>query len=573
MKKIVLLLVAVLISGVTEAQWICSKFRVNFTDKANSPYSVSNPSAFLSARAIARRTAQNIAVVQNDIPVNSWYIDSVRNTGVSILNPSKWFNSVTIFTVDSSAISRILAFPFVSSIDSLGETPVKKGAKRLPKNPDTMKDGLMFMGTIGQPAGQQSVQNTTSGQVVSYDYGLAYTQAHQLATDYLHDLGYRGEGMVIAVLDAGFYNVNSIQIFDSLFAGNQILGTRDFVTPGGNVYTAGTHGMMVLSTMGGNVPGQMIGTAPKASYWLLRTEDGSSEFPIEEDNWVSGAEFADSVGADLINSSLGYTTFDNPDWSHIYADMNGQVSRASLAATIAASKGMIVVNSAGNSGDDPWYYIGAPADADSILAVGAVDGYGVIASFSSRGPSFDGRVKPDVCAMGLNSIVSSSSGIPNPGNGTSFASPILAGSVACLWQANPGMTNMEIIEVVRQSANRYTTPDTVYGYGIPNMAAANMILGQKKIHNFDLENQINIGPNPFTDYLTLMFYSTGNDPFSFELFDTSGKSVYRVDKMKREVGYNYYALKDLGNIPAGVYILKVISGNLNYSNKLVKSER
>ncbi len=140
--------------------------------------------------------------------------------------------------------------------------------------------------------------------------------------------------------------------------------------------------------------------------------------------------------------------------------------------------------------------------------------------------------------MGLNSIVSSSSGIPNPGNGTSFASPILAGSVACLWQANPGMTNMEIIEVVLQSANRYTTPDTVYGYGIPNMAAANMILGQKKIHNFDLENQINIGPNPFTDYLTLMFYSTGNDPFSFELFDTSGKSVYRVDKMKREVGYN-----------------------------------
>jgi serine protease AprX len=484
MKKISLFVMLVCLCTMADAQWIANRFRVNFSDRANTPYSIGNPSVYLSARAIARRANQGIPIVQNDLPVNPWYIDSVRNTGVTILNPSKWFNCVTIMTIDSVKIAKILSFPFVTGIDSLAEGPAKAGAKRIPKNFDSMQDGSQSLEiSDAMPSGVGVFEDAG---ILSFNYGGAYTQAHMLGTDYLHDLNYRGQGMVIAVLDAGFYNVNSILLFDSLWANNQILGTKDFVQPGGNVFTAGTHGMMVLSTMGANVSGELIGTAPKASYWLLRTEEGITEYPIEEDNWASGAEYADSVGADVINSSLGYTVFDNTDWSYTYADMNGHTAHSSRAATIAASKGILVVNSAGNSGDGAWNFIGAPADADSILTLGAVDETETYASFSSNGPSADGRVKPSVCAMGKNTIVSSSSGSPMPGNGTSFSSPVMAGSVACLWQANPSLTNQEILNAVIASADRYTTPDTLYGYGIPNLIAANLVLSKQKVHNFDV---------------------------------------------------------------------------------------
>ncbi len=571
MKKISLFILLVCLCSLADAQWIANRFRVNFSDRNGTPYSISNPSVYLSARAITRRANHGIPIVQNDLPVNPWYVDSVRNTGVSILNVSKWFNCVTICTIDTAKIAKIKSFPFVTGIDSLAETPLKAGAKRLPKNFDSMHGGAQSLASSSEPWLPQIVSPENS-EIHSYDYGSAYTQVHMLATDYLHDLGYRGQGMVIAVLDAGFYNVDSMIMFDSLWVNNQILGTKDFVLPGGNVFSAGTHGMMVLSTMGGNVSGELIGTAPKASYWLLRTEEGSTEFPIEEDNWACGAEYADSVGADVINSSLGYTNFDNPEWSHHYSDMNGRTAHCSKAATIAASKGILVVNSAGNSGDGAWNYIGAPADADSILTIGAVDGNELYASFSSNGPTADGRVKPTVCAMGKNSIVVSVSGSALPANGTSFSSPIMAGSVCCLWQANPTLSNMQIIEVVKQSADRFSTPDTMYGYGIPNMAAANLILSKQQIHNFDIENQINVSPNPFTDRFSILFYGQSNDPVRIEIFDTAGHSVYKVENLKRETGYTYISVKDVAQLNSGVYFLKVTSGTHEYSSKIIKSE-
>ena len=565
---------ALLLVGVlsADAQYVVNKWRVNFTDKNNSPYSIGSPSAYLSPKAIARRSAQGIPIVQNDIPVNSWYVDSVRNTGVTILNVSKWFNSVTILTIDTSKIAQILAFPFVQSVDSLADTPVKKGAKRIYKNRDTMKEGDQVGFELTSDVFPELLMMPSCVSVQTYDYGQGYTQIHMLATDYLHDLGYRGQGMTIAILDAGFYNVNSLPIFDSLFANNQVLGTKDFVNPGGSVYAVGTHGMSVLSTMGGNLPGELIGTAPKANYYLLRTEDGATEFPIEEDNWVCGAEYADSVGADVINSSLGYTNFDNTNWSHTYADMDGEHCRSSRGAAIAASKGILVVNSAGNSGNDPWNYIGAPADADSILTVGAVDEYGIYAYFSSNGPSYDLRVKPNVCAMGLGTFVANSTGGVQAGNGTSFSSPVMAGSATCLWQANPGMNNLQIINVLQQSADHYLNPDTLYGYGIPNLAAAHLILGGKQIHNFDLESNINVSPNPFTDHFSIVFYSTKNTILSIELFDAGGKSVFKQDSVVRDIGYNYIPVRNLEHIPAGVYILKVVSGEAVFTNKMMKTE-
>ena len=258
-----------------------------------------------------------------------------------------------------------------------------------------------------------------------------------LKGDILHNRDLKGKGKLIAILDAGFSRVDEMIAFEELFAENRILGTKDFVQRNNNVFDEHTHGMMVLSTMGAENKGQIIGTSPEASFWLLRTEDVDSENLIEEYNWLCAAEFADSVGADIINSSLGYTTFDDAGQNHTYTDMDGRTAPVSIAATIAAQKGMIVVNSAGNSGSGSWHFIGAPADADSILSVGAVDENADFAWFSSYGPSFDGRVKPTVVAQGRNTIVATSNNGTLTGNGTSFSSPIVAGLSACLWEAHP----------------------------------------------------------------------------------------------------------------------------------------
>jgi len=567
MKKGLLIILLMVWAVLADAQINGNKWRVNFSDRNGTPYSLSNPAEYLSARAIARRTAQNISIVENDLPVNPWYIDSVRNTGVTILNPSKWFNCVTIATTDSSKLAKILSFPFVTGIDTLALLSVKSGTPNIGGKPAIQKKGNEGSQSLGFSSALWDTEDTRS-----YNYGGAYTQAHMLATDYLHDLGFRGEGMMIAVLDAGFYNVDTIAMFDSLWINGQIMGSKDMVTPGGDVFSAGTHGMMVLSTMAANMPGLMVGTAPKASYWLIRTEEGATEYPIEEDNWASGAELADSVGADIINSSLGYTTFDYTKWSHTYADMNGRTARASLAATMAARKGILVVNSAGNSGNNAWNFIGAPADADSILTIGAVDGSGIYANFSSNGPSSDGRVKPSVCAMGQNTIVCTSTGDAQPGNGTSFSSPVMAGSVACFWQANPTLSNIEIIRNIEQSAHLYMNPDTLLGYGIPNLAAANLILKGNTIYNFDEESRVDISPNPFTDQLSIIFYSSTDQSISIKIFDTSGQLVYNKENIARMNGYNYISVKDVEFLNSGVYVIKVFSGKKSFSKKLIKSE-
>ncbi|MEI6765236.1 MAG: S8 family serine peptidase [Bacteroidota bacterium] len=574
MRKFIFGFILVSIALSVDAQYIASKFRVTFSDKTGSPYSISTPSAFLSARAIARRTKQNIAIKLNDIPVNSWYIDSVRNKGAQILTVSKWFNCISIFTTDPNVIAGIQALPFVVSIDTLAETPVKKGAKYIPKNYDTMKEGSQSLPSGSKFSQDMSELLSPQPSFLStnvFDYGQAYTQAHMIATDYLHSQGFRGQGMVIAVIDAGFYHVNSIGIFDSLWANNQILGTKDFVEPNGDVFTKSTHGMMVLSIMGGNAPGQMIGTAPLASYWLLRSEDADTEFPIEEDNWVAAAEYADSVGADVINSSLGYTEFLNPDWNHTYADMNGHTCRSTLGANMAAAKGILVVNSAGNSGNDAWKYIGAPSDGDSVLCIGAVDGNTNFASFSSHGPAYGGDIKPDVCGMGEGTIVSSTSGSVMPGNGTSFSSPVMAGSVACLWQSNTTMTNMQVYQAVIASANRFNNPDSLYGYGIPNLTGAFLILSGNKIHNFDEENNINVAPNPFSDSFYVVFYSKDTLKVKIELFDLAGKIVFAEDNIERGYGLTYIPVDGISNLSKGFYILKVTSGKKIFTDKIMKS--
>ncbi len=579
MKKTFLILILSLLVATINAQNTASKFRVTFTDKNNSPYTVSNPSQYLSQKALDRRARQNISIQPNDVPVNAWYVDSVRNTGALVYTVSKWFNCVTIKTSDAAVLTKILSFPFVAGIDTLAESTLKKvesatgkktGKGKKKRDHDSGTQSLSagsndFFNEVQQQLSQQGIPAPNK-----FDYGFAYSQAHMLGTDYLHNLGFRGQDITIAVLDAGFFSVDTIPVFDSLWLNNQILGTKDFVEQGGNVFARSTHGMMVLSIMGGNVPGKIIGTAPKAKYWLLRSEDADSEYPVEEDNWVCAAEFADSVGADVINSSLGYTTFFNSKWSHSYQDMNGRVCRSTNGADLAASKGILVCNSAGNSGNGEWHYIGAPADADSIITVGAVDAQGKLASFSSRGPSVDGRIKPTVCAMGEGTFVSTQTGSVMSGNGTSFSSPVLAGSVACLWQANKEASNMKIIEAVIASASRYYSPDSGFGYGIPNLIAANLILHGDKIQNFDEDNAINVFPNPIGDNFNIVFYSSDTSAIDIRMYDLSGRLVFSKEKISRTPGCNSIPVIGLGELSQGYYMLKVFSGLHTYSVKVFK---
>ncbi len=396
------------------------RYAVQLTDKNNSPYSISNPLAYLSQRAIDRRTAQGIAITSHDFPVNPSYVSQIAATGATVINTSRWLNTVTIETSSPAVLAAVNALPFVQQVYNVGRMA----------DPNKVKDKFVFETPYPLAAASKN-----SSSVLSFNYGPSQNQIAMLGGDILHNQGKTGQGMVIAVIDAGFFNADNMIVFDSLRNDNRLLGTWDFVDHNAQVYDDHAHGTFVTSIMAGNWPGNIVGTAPHASYWLLRSEYAPTETLMEEFYWAAAAEFADSAGADIINSSLGYYEFDNPAQNHTYVDMNGKTTPVSRAAAAAASKGIIVCNSAGNEGASNWNYIIAPADADSIISVGAVDDQMNYAWFSSNGPTSDGRVKPTVAAQGQGTFVAdlSNNGV-FAGNGTSFSSPVMAGMMACLWQ-------------------------------------------------------------------------------------------------------------------------------------------
>jgi hypothetical protein len=424
-------------------------------------------------------------------------------------------NSVTVYTTSSSVIDAIEQLPFVLSVE-------KSNLKIIPS--ENSNKPFFEAETYGDFENFKPVESFKGGK--SYDYGLAYNQINMLNGIELHDLGYNGTGMIIAVLDAGFLNTNTIPAFNYLWNNNRILGSKDFVDPiNPNIFGSHSHGTSVLSTMGANLSGEIIGTAPEASYWLLRSEDGFSEYMIEELNWVSAAEFADSVGADVINSSLGYTTFDDPSQNHTYPDMDGNTAIVTRGADIAVSKGMIVVNSAGNEGSSSWYYIGAPADGDSVFSIGAVNASGNYVSFSSHGPTYDGQMKPDVVAQGSGStIINAYSGNVSTGSGTSFSSPITAGMVTSLWQAHSNRRNTEVLDAIRQSASLSNNPDYQLGYGIPNYMTAHNLLSLPVSYIFSLEVKVYLeGPfNGSEMNFGLNSYLPLGQPYNVAPFNYSG---------------------------------------------------
>src|SRR5665213_1512020 len=390
-----------------------TRYIVRLKDKTGTPYSANDPSKFLSARAIARRAKQHIAIDETDLPVTPGYIDSIRLSGnVQILDESKWLNQICIATTDSSAIDKINSFPFVVTTQPLKRTANANVTLRNKWiGPITKNKFNERTDHVNSPLSPQNVLGDY------YSYGNSFNQINIHNGEYLHNKGFHGEGMLIAILDAGFYHYQTLPAFDSVNIKHQVLETYDFVDNEVSVNEDYYHGMQVFSIIAGNIPGQLVGTCPNADFLLYRSEDVASESPVEEQYWAAAAERADSAGADVITTSLGYDTFDNSVFDYTYADMNGHTTLIAKETTMAARKGMIVLAAAGNEGNDAWHFITTPADADSIISVGAVDYLGEPAVFSSYGPSSDGRVEPVAASVGQGTFVSSTTGPITTGNG------------------------------------------------------------------------------------------------------------------------------------------------------------
>lgn len=443
-KKWIIFSVLVLLAASVSARQDTWKYRISLRDKAATVYSLEHPERFLSEKAIARRRKQNLAIDSTDLPVCRAYIDEIRKQGVNVVVTGKWENFVTVSCNDSALIDRIAALPFVRATEKVWTAPEAYGEML--------------------PATRDSVVNTPKIYADSI-YGPAVAQIQLSRGDKLHEAGFRGQGMTIAVIDAGFHNLDKITAMDNI----RILGVKDFVNPCADLFAESSHGLSVLSCIGMNRPGIMTGTAPEASFWLFRSEDEYSEHLVEQDYWAAAVEFADSVGVDVINTSLGYYEFDDETKNYGYRDLDGRHALMSRQASRVADKGMVLVCSAGNSGMGSWKKITPPGDADNVLTVGAVNKRALLAPFSSVGNTADGRVKPDVVAVGEGADVMRTDGNQGKANGTSFSSPIMCGMVACLWQACPRLTAKELLELVRASADRAGCPDNIYGYGVPDM--------------------------------------------------------------------------------------------------------
>ena len=465
MKKTLPLLLF-LLAIVSESQAQFTRYIVRLKNKGGTPYTFSSPLAYLSQRAIDRRTKYSIAIDSTDLPVTPSYVTQIGNiSNVTILNISRWMNAVTIQTSSAAAITAINSLPFVQSVNGIAARMADNG--RVSRNKFALEEIIT------------DLPPQSTGRIAAdyFNYGTSsYNEIHLHNGEFLHNIGLRGQGMQIAVIDNGFNNYTALKAFDSVNLNGQVLGTWDFVAREQNVANDGSHGMNCFSTIAANIPGQFIGKAPKANFWLFQTEDNSSEYPIEEFNWVCGAERSDSSGADVISSSLGYYDFDNASLNYVYANMNGNTTIAAIGADLAAKKGIIPFLANGNEGGNSWHFLITPADGDSVVAVGAVTAAGIVGGFSSYGPSADGQIKPDMASVGVNAMVQTTSNTIGTSNGTSFACPNMAGLGTILWQGFPEYNNMKIVRALQQAGSKFTTPDDRVGYGIPNMKTAFSLL-------------------------------------------------------------------------------------------------
>ncbi len=521
---------------------------IEFTDKKNSPFSVFRPQEFLSARALERRELQGIEIDENDLPVSPDYTEQIVALGAPVHAKSKWLNSLAVHTKDTLLLKKIAELPFVKAVYPLGKFRKAEKPKMNKKRPKV------------DPSKHEK----------DY-YGQADNQIKMLGGDVLHSYGYTGKGVHVAVLDGGFLNVYRMPVFDSMFNENRLLGTHDFVQGDRFVYESSSHGCNVLSCMASKSPHLMVGTAPDASYYLFKTEDVKGEFRIEEFNWVAAVEYADSLGVEVINSSLGYTGFNDTTMSYKYHQLDGKTAMCSRGAEIGASKGILIVNSAGNEGSGPWHYIGTPADTRGVLSVAAVRPDGKRASFSSWGPTPDGRIKPDIAAQGRHTVVASMTKYDiQRTNGTSFSSPVMAGMVASLKQAFPDRNSEEIKNAIRMSGSIASQPDSSLGFGIPNFFFAYMAMLESSII-IDHRGELYYAPKIIDSQLHLFVEQRKATTIKLTLFNNFMQEKYMYEGFTKGNEIAEVKIPDLKDWPKGVYILKIEIGLNRFWLEMVKS--
>ncbi len=514
---------------------------VYLADKENVASSIANPISILTQKAIDRKDAHGVSIDDRDVPVNESYISQLKNaTGITVLAKSKWFNAVHVRGTQTDITNLTTTFSFIDHIDFANKT------LNTSKLPVYTKKESKFKTTL-----------------VDFEYGNAANQIEMINGDYLHAQNYTGTGMSVAVIDAGFPNVHTMSAFQRLRNAGNLLGSYNFLTRDADVFVGvlSNHGTLVLSTMAGYVENEYVGTAPDASYYLFVTEDVANENPVEESYWVEAAERADSLGVDVINTSLGYTTFDNSDYNYTNADMDGNTAFITRGANIAFEKGMLLVNSAGNSGNAIWQIVGAPADAPGVLSIGAVNPLGVKASFSSIGSNAQPTQKPDVVAQGSGSAVIYQNDVIGTSNGTSFSSPIMAGGVVCLWQALPDKTNAEIMQLIRESASQYSTPDYLLGYGIPNLETALNNGLPLNIKDDTIQN-LNVSPNPTSDRFTVTVPS--GQSVDMNIYDGVGKLIMQTHLR------DPFSEVNITSLSSGLYIVKLQNSETTKTVKLIK---
>jgi|TARA_R110000787_G_scaffold41071_19_gene101707 serine protease AprX len=513
---------------------------VFFADKENVEASLADPILILTQEAIDRKTLQGTPIDERDVPVNEDYVFQIKEaSGITVKSKSKWFNCVHVLGSQSD-IEALLDLSFVTNVEY-----ADKNLNLFPGAPIENKFAV-----------------EEASQRINYNYGSAANQIEMLSGDYLHELDYTGEGMIVAVLDAGFPSIDTNPGFQKMRDENRILGTYDFEARTENVDGTSSHGFNTSSDIGGFLQDEFVGTAPQASFYFFVTEYGPTETPAEESWWVEALERSDSLGVDVVNTSLGYQDFDNPNYDHNYEDLDGQTTFAARGANIAFDKGMLLVTSAGNDGGG-FTYVGTPGDSSGMLTIGAVDSNGNYASFSSIGPTVDGRVKPDVMAQGSSSAVISTGGNVNFSNGTSFSSPIMAGVVTCLWQSRPEVPNGHIMQVIRESAHLYNNPTDQMGYGIPNFEDAYNALEILGNENDFLLSNFALYPNPVSSRINISF-PEGVSNATFTIYSILGNKVLSTEISRNLNSVNMEALN------SGMYIASISSNNKQISFKIIK---
>ena len=516
------------------------RYWIKFSNKNNSIFTLDDPQLYISDRAIQRRLKQNIELDSLDLPVSQSYIQSVLSSGeITFWGASKWLNGIIVKTTDTIALDSIANYSFVDNLIQI-------------KSSSQLKSRIDKFNNFKQGDQKLSVFNTPN-----YPFGVCYRQHNLHHADLVQQLGLTGNNVHIAILDAGFKDVDQTPALEHLFSENKILSTFDFVRKETSVFEDHYHGEAVLSIIAGYDPGYYVGSASGASFHLLISEDVFSETLVEEYYWVVAAEYADSAGVDVINTSLGYTVFDDSTTNHSYSEMDGNTTVAAKGLNIAASKGILCVTSAGNSGSNAWKYISTPADADFGLTVGAVDSNGLRAFFSSQGPSFDGDIKPNVMSVGWNTYyIPPGSAYASQGNGTSFSAPMITGMVAALWEAMPSLTNLELMHLVELYSNNYANPDSLIGYGIPDVFQ--LLLDNSNYGALvDFSEKIkNVFPNPFSDQVTVFYNCENSSQIDVSLISLTGEQLHQ-QFFSIEKGLNKLVVELNQVYSSGIYFLVI----------------